>query len=77
MICASFARLNDVDWAYCSYSCCIIPEQFTVKAQRPLLGVKKGRGEEENLFVGKSYELSRTVFKSEIGQKKFFFWQKV
>ena len=58
----------------------IIPEQFTVKAQRPLLGVKKRGGRRrrrrKNLFVGKSYELSRTVFKSEIGQQ-IFFWQKV
>jgi len=42
-----------------------------VKAQQPLLGVKKrrerGRGSRKNLFVGKSYELSRTVFTSEIG----------
>src|SRR5208282_4368866 len=58
-----------------------IPEQFTVKAQRPLLGVKKrwgrgggggGGGGAKNLFVGKSYELSRTVFTSEIGQYIFF-----
>ena len=49
-----------------------------MKAQQPLLGVKRGgeeageEGEEEeeqkHLFVGKSYELSRTVFTSEIGQ---------
>ena len=26
------------------------------------------------IFVGKSRELPRTVFKSEIGQKKLFFW---
>ena len=104
----------------CLY-CKFIPEQFTVKAQRPLLGVKKGRrGEEEEksfrleilwavqncihkwnrtinffclaeilgarsqffkglfseffIFVEKSRELSRTVFKSEIGQKNLFFW---
>ena len=55
----------------------LIPEQFTVKAQQPLLGVKKRRGRRrrrrsKNLFVGKSYELSRTVFTSEIGQYIFF-----
>ena len=36
---------------------------------------EKGEEKEEqkHLFVGKSYELSRTVFTSEIGQ--YIFWQ--
>ena len=36
---------------------------------------EEGEEEEEqkHLFVGKSYELSRTVFTSEIGQ--YIFWQ--
>jgi hypothetical protein len=66
----------------------VIPEQFTVKAQHwPAAFIRckkeeeggrrrRRRGRSKNVFVWKSYELSRTVFKSEIGQQ-FFWGQKV
>ena len=67
---------------YCAYKCVhivhismFIPEQFTVKAQQPLLGVKKRGG--GKIFSSGNLMSCPELYSNVKSDKKCFFGQKV